>query len=365
MSSARNMKRPAARQEVHQQQSLNSPDLSAIEKVSFLDGLVCDDGNPLHSTALEDNFNTFLVPSEEAGRPDTQRTTKRNTKSRPAELKGRPRKEAAEGKKGEVVSGKKRLRQNAAEAAARLEPAKRPGNVKRPPASRVKVQPKRVDGESEDEAEKPTNAESEEGLCSGINEKKRRRDIPSDDDDDGDEEKSWQPSPGKARGNRVIRKQATSKKSSSAGCPEKAAATSSGKKSTSAGTEPEVMLTAFEEYYAQYRDSMESKAVKEAIDIFADNVRSQLTEKISSEKKLVTLKRENAKLAVLIVKKKRQLLQAKNELMSAETELWRFRREEADLEVRLSDLKKGRAFLSSIKEVTGQYLDLSCKKTKK
>ncbi|XP_053735689.1 centromere protein U-like isoform X1 [Synchiropus splendidus] len=357
MSSARNMKRSAARQEVHQQQSLNSPDLSAIEKASFLDGLVCDDGNPLHSTALEDNLNTFVVPSEEAGTPDTQQTAKRNRKPRPPEINGKPKKEAAGGKK--VVSGKKPLKQNAAEAPA---PAKRPGKVKQPPASHVKVHPKRANGETEEEAGNPMNAESEGDLDSGINKKKRRSHILSSDDDDDDEEKSWKPSPKKATRNRVIRKQETSKKSPAAGDPGKAAATSSGKKSTSGGTEPEVMLTAFVEYCAQYRDSVESEAVKEAIDMFADNVRSQLTEKISSEKNFLTLKRENAKLAVLIAKKKQQLLQAKNELMSAEREFGQLKRVEADLHVRLSDLKKGRAFLSSIKEVRQQYLDLRCKK---
>ncbi|XP_056148300.1 centromere protein U [Lampris incognitus] len=127
-------------------------------------------------------------------------------------------------------------------------------------------------------------------------------------------------------------------------------------RSQKAGTQWEVVLDSFLEFCLQYRESVESKVVKQAIDSFISSVEVQIMEKITLSKEVRILKRDNTKVDSLINEKRQRLLDAKYELIRAEQQLLSQQKEEAKLELRLADLRRGQAFLRNITELNKQYL---------
>ncbi|KAM9375678.1 uncharacterized protein cenpu isoform 3-T3 [Pholidichthys leucotaenia] len=338
--------RPEQKQKASSFDQMDSPDLSAIDKASFLEGLQPRYDNPLHSTAVEDlkDLENGQIDQGLVEGRDPPKTMKTAAKPCGTSAKGKEMQENGEEEKGE----KKRSR--------------RRGIGRKVTARQMKNQKmeKRVD---ESDSGESSHSWSEEESDSGSIPQRRRRVLSSD--EDGDDNPIWTKSPSKPRmcssgksGQALFNEHKPRKTSSGSSSGElRKTSTDKKKRETHGGTELGVVLDAFLEFCDQYRESVESKAVKQSIDWFSNNVKDQLLEKMASCKKLKVLKRENAKMGSVIRKKTQRLYDAKYELMRAEREAWLLRKEKAELEQRLTDLRRGQAFLHDIKELNRLYLD--------
>ncbi|XP_049589757.1 centromere protein U isoform X1 [Syngnathus scovelli] len=269
--------------------SLDSGNQSTIGSASFLEGLQEKNGNPLHSTAIEDDLNLSKEPQKTKSQVGKNVTKKVN----------------------EVV--KTRPQKN--------EPAK--------------IEKKRGSQE-----------ESDTVPCT-----KRRQNQVLSSDGDTDEDTSWNPSRKKAKIQSLER---PSKKLTRA---DKVQRNGKKRKKSQGGTELEVVMEAFLNFCDEYRDSVESNAVKKSIDCFSNSVKEQLLEKMASNREFKALKRENSKVSSMIRTKTQQLLDAKHELIRAERLVDLLQKEKNDLKLRLEDLRRSQAFLKDIRELTQVYLD--------
>ncbi|XP_035505310.1 centromere protein U [Scophthalmus maximus] len=387
-----------------------APNVSAIDKTSFLEALQLNDGNPLHSTAMEEELNVLeegRVDRGKAGRPNDPRTLKAKQRGAAAkrkatetdeengeeEEKKRTRRSTGEKVKARPDKGGERKKKKAepevpvgavsssdadstphtsSQPASRAnrhlvgkKPAKRRSAGKTTAVRPLKRQQTTKDTKrrSESDIEKSNDPESQEESDTGADQQSRKRVLSSD--EEVEEEKSWKPSPKEARVYRFVSSRKSSSGSASAGAGRSDTDKQRSKRpARQAGTNLEVVLDAFLDFCDQYRESVESKAVKQSIDSFSSHVKEQLLEKISSDKELRVLKRENAKVGSLIRTKTQRMLDAKHELMRAERQVWQLQKESAELKLRLADLKKSRVFLHDIRELNQQYLDHRHKRPK-
>ncbi|XP_031135978.2 centromere protein U isoform X3 [Sander lucioperca] len=333
---------------------MDSPNLSAIERGSFLEGLQLNYGNPLHSTAMEEDLNVLEEEPVNGGKVLRKVTPQRSKATVKPSGAAAMWKETGRGGENEEETKKKRSRSTGGTPAAR--PVKN---------QQVKKGKKR---ESESGSGVSSGPESQEQSDPGTTQRSWKKVLSSEEEEEEEEDRSWCPSPKKAKGYQLSRtRKSSSDKSkfrkSSSGCasaePETAHRDTQKKKRRGhqGGTELELVLDAFLDFCDQYRESVESKAVKQSIDCFCSNVKEQLLEKISSSKELKVLKRENAKVGSSIRTKTQRLLEAKNELMRAERQVWLLQKEKVELKARLADLRRGQAFLHDIRELNRQYLD--------
>ncbi|XP_076595842.1 uncharacterized protein cenpu [Chaetodon auriga] len=397
---------------------VDAPDLSAIERASFLEGLQLCHDNPLHSTAMEEDLNVLQEEQTnkgKAGRKDVAQTLKttvkhsgaavkrkemergeenekkRGRRSAGEKVKARPetegetkrKKGAPQGKRGELDVEKKKsdpsavlLKNNpSTPPASRLKhlvgkkPSKRRSAGQTSAARPGKNQQMKTDKKrkSESGSGMSSDQQSHEESDTGMTQQKRKR-VQSPDEEMVDEDMSSNQSPKKAK---VYSLDKTSKSSS---IRSKSRKSSSGSASAEADkinadterrrrrgrrgeTQFDVVLDSFLDFCQQYSESVESNAVKQSIESFSSNVKEQLLEKISSHKEFRALKKENAKVASLIRTKTQRLLDAKYELTRAERKAWLLQKEKAELKVRLADLRRGRAFLHDISELNRQYLE--------
>ncbi|XP_038157378.1 centromere protein U-like [Cyprinodon tularosa] len=181
--------------------------------------------------------------------------------------------------------------------------------------------------------------------------KKRRRPLSSD--QDNDEDGDLTSGPKKTRGLPLGTKSEPDRASSR---EPRESDGEDGEPAAKGGSQLEVVLSAFVNFCQQYRETVESAAVRKSIDRFSKNVEVKLLEKISCLKEFRPLKRENTKMASLIQSKSQKLLKAKQELMRAEKEASLLQKKKAELQQRLADLRRGRAFLQDIRGLTTQYL---------
>ncbi|XP_030595704.1 centromere protein U isoform X2 [Archocentrus centrarchus] len=379
---------------------MDSPNLSSIDKASFLAGLQLNYGNPLHSTAMEEDLNVSeekQMSQERAGRTDFPKTGKDTGKQRGAAVK---RKKAEGGQENEEEEKKiNRGRRRAGEKVKRPEkeatederaesdaeahksiptkvshPASRARQqrlVGKKPAKRGSARPVNNQQRTEDKKRRSQSGSGKsndsQSQDSGPAPQRHRR-VLSSDEEEVDEDTSWIPSPKKSRMHSLGRtkkslsNKSKARKSSSGSASGEPGQASTGKQrrkklSQHVGTELEVVLDSFLDFCDQYRESVESKAVRQAIDCFSNNVKEQLLEKITSLKELKVLKRDNIKVGSLIRKNTQRLYDAKHELMRAERQAWLLGKEKAELQLRLADLRRSQAFLHDIRELNRQYLD--------
>ncbi|XP_039871800.1 centromere protein U isoform X2 [Simochromis diagramma] len=335
---------PVESEKVSAFDQMDSTNLSSIDKASFLAGLQINYGNPLHSTAMEEDLN---VPEEEQSRPEN-----------PGKVTG-----------GQCGSAVKRnvaeeVRENRKEE-KKVERGRRSAGEKgqtRP----VNNQQRKEDKKRKSESASGSSSDSQSQSSGPAPQKSRR--VLSSDEEDVDVDSSWNPSPKKAvrgslgRMKKSLYEKSKARKSSSgsgSGEPEQASTGEQRRKKRGQhrGTELEVLLDSFLDFCEQYRESVGSKAVRHTIDCFSSNVKDQLTEKITSLKELKVLKRENNKVGSLIRKNTQRLFDAKHEMMRAERQAWLLEKEKAELQQRLADLRRSQAFLHDIRELNRQYLD--------
>ncbi|KAM7417102.1 hypothetical protein PAMA_016963 [Pampus argenteus] len=397
---------PAVSQKASSSDHLDSANLSAIERASFMEGLQRSDsqGNPLQSTAMEEDLvlaegRVNKGRAEKKDIPETQKTAakqrgaaakrkvterdgesekeeqrqqKKNKRSSGGRVKARPEKGSSEGRRGQSdpSTNLQESNQPPPTASRQRVVGKKPakvGSVRQTPAARPeKNQQMKKDKKRKSEADgAKSDPQSQEESDSDAGRQRRKRVLSSNEDEV--EDANWKPSPKKQKvyslgrttksssGRSKSRKSSLGSASAEPGKTERVEQKK--KKKRQGGTELEVVLDAFLDFCDQYRESLESEAVKQSIDSFSSNVKEQLMEKISSYKELRVLKRENAKVGSLIHTKTQSLYKAKQELMRSERQAWLLQKEKQQLELRLTDLRRSHSFLCDIRELNRKYLD--------
>ncbi|XP_029627443.1 centromere protein U isoform X1 [Salmo trutta] len=361
-----------------------SPNVSTIEKASFFDE--CDTyGNPLHSTALEEDFSPNLDQNKEevvkegaakrrwgpskkvnsvtpkrptlSGRGQTKRRASKvvqpkGSQQKNVKPKARPQKESAEG------TGEEDLTEAQSEPSA---------SQKKAPVRKeqdTEVDDSRSSGE-EEEIEVSAPGSSPQPIH-----KKRRTSLSSE--NLTDEDISWNPSQKKAKPVDVQKQRKSSVEMGSQGLRGSSQGTRRKSSSGSAGpskrdeqkrrnvknpTDLDVVLDSFLEFVSEYTDAVDSVAVLQAIDALSSSFEDQLTEKITASKELKFLKRDNAKMNAAINRKRARLLEAKNELIRSEAQLRALQKDQSRLEQRLTDIRKGTTFLKDLGHLHKSYLD--------
>ncbi|XP_062431730.1 centromere protein U isoform X2 [Rhea pennata] len=122
-------------------------------------------------------------------------------------------------------------------------------------------------------------------------------------------------------------------------------------------TELDVVLAEFEKIAADYKQRVDSKTCRKAIDGFCSGFKDQITDLIMEVQELKNMKRKNAKVTADIKKKRQRLLQVSEELIGTEPQLKQLQREYAELQERESSLRHATRFLTDLKELQQDCLD--------
>ncbi|XP_061757504.1 centromere protein U isoform X2 [Nerophis ophidion] len=312
--------------------SLESPDLSAIDREIFFEGLQQNNSNPLHSTAIEEDLKLPKEGHTQKGKARTKELTqnvKDVVKTRP--IKSRTNKQTPQG----FPVLKQPIGKKPGKKSVQLTSAARHLNDQQMKTTQKRKTVPVREGSSHPQEETVYTTKKRANVLSS--------------DEGTDEDTIWNPSTKKAKLHSVKRTQNTSSADKDLKAEKKSLR-------TRGGTELEAILNAFLDYCGDYKDCVASTAVKHSIACFSNNVKEQLLEKISSCKELQVLKRDNAKVGSIIHKKKQKLLDAKNELISAERQVRLLQKEKADLELRLEDMKRSQSFLRDLRKLNGVYL---------
>ncbi|XP_053486534.1 centromere protein U isoform X2 [Ictalurus furcatus] len=344
-----------------------SPDMSSIEKASFLQGEeYSSHGNPLHSTALEDE-----------SRPETDHRLeatagKRTSEGRENEVRG-----VTETPKRPVCPAKNLKARQESDVQAQKKSSKSRRNQKPTEQIDRALKSRRVQNISERRKNDGKKRAQSEGTSSGGSatdtspdavhaQSQRRPSLSSEDLTDEDESfhlSSERPTASrmslprpKSSSSQPQRGQKQKRKSSSGsrdcGNPSK-------KQKPGGVKNPialDVVLEAFQEFVTQYKEPVSSEVVKKAINAFSHSFEEQLTEKITAAKDFNNVKREAVKVNKTLNQKKTRLLEAKNELIKSTAEARKLEKERSDLEQRLTALKQGTAFLNNLYALNTRYL---------
>ncbi|XP_028932477.1 centromere protein U [Ornithorhynchus anatinus] len=122
-------------------------------------------------------------------------------------------------------------------------------------------------------------------------------------------------------------------------------------------TDLRVILSAFEDAVTMYKQEVESKICKKAIDSFYADFKEQLTQMVTDAQDLTNLKRRNAKVVADINQKRKRLLEVREELIRTQPQLSRLRREHAELSQRKASLARAADFLADLKQLRHRCLD--------
>ncbi|XP_071599396.1 centromere protein U isoform X2 [Heliangelus exortis] len=123
------------------------------------------------------------------------------------------------------------------------------------------------------------------------------------------------------------------------------------KRSSKDITELDVILAEFEKITANYVQSIESKVSRKAISGFCSAFKDQITDLIVEIQELKNMKKKNAKVIAEIKKKRQQLLQVREELIGAEQQQIKLKREYAEMQERKSSLRQATELLTDLKEL--------------
>uniref|UniRef100_A0A4W5JGP6 Centromere protein U n=1 Tax=Hucho hucho TaxID=62062 RepID=A0A4W5JGP6_9TELE len=336
-----------------------SPNVSTIEKASFLDE--CDTyGNPLHSTALEEDFSPNLAQNKEEsvkegaakGRGGPSKKVNSATPKRPTPSGRGQAKRRAVQPKGSLqqknVKPKARPHKEIAEGTGEQDLTE----AQRGPSAPQKKAPVRKEQDTEADDSRSSGEEEEiEVSAPGSSprpiHRKRRTSLSSE--NLTDEDISWNPSQKKTRPDDVQKQRKSSVERSSQGLRGKSSSGSAGpskrdeqrRRNVKNPTDLDVVLDSFLEFVSEYMDAVDSNAVLQTIDAFSRSFEDQLTEKMNAA----------------INRKRARLLEAKNELIRSEAQLRALQKDQSRLEQRLTDIQKGTTFLKDLGHLHKSYLD--------
>ncbi|NXQ95088.1 CENPU protein, partial [Sagittarius serpentarius] len=122
-------------------------------------------------------------------------------------------------------------------------------------------------------------------------------------------------------------------------------------------TELDVVLAEFEKIAGNYKQSIESDVCRKAINGFCSAFKDQITDLVMEVQELNNMKKKNAKVITDIKKKRQQLLQLREELIGAEPQLIKLRKEYDEVQERKSSLKQATELLTALKELQQDCLD--------
>ncbi|KAJ8262202.1 hypothetical protein GJAV_G00163680 [Gymnothorax javanicus] len=373
---------------------ISSLDVSSIEKVSFFeDDEVGSFGNPLHSTALEDDFSPHQGPKATLKKVGTlvgKKGKGKKTKSARHVDEGQPSRKVpsqlpptssapkggqlgARRKSFGVKSGTRGLPRvsegpESDEAAMRCQASSLSGKA---------IPPHFGKGSTSDSAgpsQSSTSGNEEHATQGQLPSSKnaavaRRGQLSSLSSEDlTEEDPSWHreqnekssgPHMGAKRKSVAGRQNLKAQKRKSSSGSSGDAGPSNEKKRRERDvknpTDLDVVLDAFLEFASEYKVTVDLEPVRKAIDAVSNMFEDQVTELITNTKELSGVKRENIKVNSTINKKRARLVEIRSELITKEKQLRNMQREHDQLLERLTDLRKGTAFLSALRELQRNY----------
>ncbi|XP_012580244.1 PREDICTED: centromere protein U [Condylura cristata] len=133
-------------------------------------------------------------------------------------------------------------------------------------------------------------------------------------------------------------------------------------KKTSNITELDVVLSAFETVFLEYKQKVESKILKNTIDKFHSNIKEELIKMLEEVQMVKTLKRKNAKIISDIEKKRQRLIEVQDELLRLEPQLKQLQTKHDELKEKKTSLKNAVYFLSNLKQLHQDYSAIQKKK---
>ncbi|XP_037396332.1 centromere protein U isoform X1 [Pygocentrus nattereri] len=356
-------------------QSPESLDVSLIEKASFLQGeQYSSHGNPLHSTALEDELTTETdshpkgTARRKAGEERVQEKAQ-DIAETPKRLVRVEKDKAKTKQKGDVQAQRK-----SSKSMKNQRPTQKTQQGTNSQTRRLQTISENRDEEGRRMAQSEVfeNSTSEGSAGDVLPEaatanSQRRPSLSSEELTDEDE--SFHPSSEKSKPFRVrLQRRLRSssghqqrgqkqKRKCSSGSSDNGNQRKRQKHETVKNPiDLDVVLEAFQEFVTHYKETVNSDSVKQAIDAFSHLFEEQLTEMITATKEFNDVKRKAAKINSALNHKKIRLLEAKNELIKSEADVRKLQKEHDELEQRLKALIQGTTFLTNLKELNQRYL---------
>ncbi|XP_073910975.1 centromere protein U [Castor canadensis] len=129
-------------------------------------------------------------------------------------------------------------------------------------------------------------------------------------------------------------------------------------KKTSDIMELDIILSAFEKTFLEYKQRIESKACNEAINKFYFNIKEELIRMLKEVQMLKNLKRKNVKMTSDMERKRQRLIEVQDELLRLEPQLKQLQTKYDELTERKSSLRNAVYFLSNLKQLYQDYSDV-------
>nr|XP_056711893.1 centromere protein U [Euleptes europaea] len=121
-------------------------------------------------------------------------------------------------------------------------------------------------------------------------------------------------------------------------------------------TESDVILDEFEKITAQYKQGVEMKICRKAVDSFYIGFRDQLINTSIGAEELRKTKLKSVKMVGKLNKKRLRLIEVKEELIKTEPQLKKLRKECAELKEKISSLRNARQLLKNLKDLQDEYV---------
>nr|XP_060635586.1 centromere protein U [Anolis sagrei ordinatus] len=120
-------------------------------------------------------------------------------------------------------------------------------------------------------------------------------------------------------------------------------------------TEYEFILEEFDEVTEKYKQEVELKTCRQAIDSFYTGFRDHLLGLMTGAKELKKTKLKNMKMVKETNKKRRRLIEVKEEVIKTDSQLKKLQREHAELKEKLSSLRNARQLITDLKDLQQKY----------
>ncbi|XP_067312803.1 centromere protein U [Pseudorasbora parva] len=325
-------------------------DISSIERASFFQGdQYSPHGNPLHSTALEEDLSPGPAQNQRSVRPRA---------ATPGETHKAKAKEKAQ-------TFTKELNKSAA-SKENQEPSQTPNQG----VSKAKDRLLPTISEGREDTEKkrtrvPMSAASKKAGKGQRSAKEtagaapRPQRSPPSSEELTDEDESFHQSMEKSKGTKrrsSARRQSGHKHKRKSLSSSETTGPSKRPRDLRSPADLDVVLEAFQEFVTQYKQTIDSDAARRSIDAVSRSFEEQLSETITATKELKSVKRENNKINRAINQKRTRLVEASNELIKGKAKLRELQKAHDEMELRLKALREGSTLLTGLQELNGKYL---------
>ncbi|KAM6441245.1 centromere protein U isoform 1-T3 [Liasis olivaceus] len=123
------------------------------------------------------------------------------------------------------------------------------------------------------------------------------------------------------------------------------------KKGTRCATKQEVVLNELEKIIAEYRQEVKLEEYRKVIDTFHTRFKDQLTYTTADAEKLKNMKLKQIKMVRMTNKKRRRLIEIKEDLRRTEPELTKLKKEYSKLKEKISCLRNAVQFIKDLKSL--------------